>query len=99
VGGAGRCRRLRGVCPAPLTVDLPGQKRPAGAADPGRTARSRASPGCYPAPVIETRRVVAKPVRIRHSPATVTVPSGDGSPVAGPTAQPLEPSRGRGRQA
>ena len=47
----------------------------------------------------KTRRVVAKPVRFRHSPATVTVPSGDGSPVAGPTVQPLEPSRERGRQA
>jgi hypothetical protein len=62
-------------------------------------ARSGLARECYPAHVIQTRRVVAKPVQIRHSPATVTVPSGDGSPVAGPTAQPLEPSRERGRQA
>src|SRR5207253_462745 len=39
------------------------------------------------APTTEQRRVIAKPVEVRHSPATVTVASSDGSPVADPAAR------------
>ena len=83
-GGTSGGRRARGpVSSWALMPHLPGQGRwyPRGI---NRGPRTPADP---------TRRV-AKPVRVRHSPATVTAPFRGGSPVADPPS-PLEPSRER----
>src|SRR3954453_2680166 len=77
-GGRGRHHRSRRFTPAYRVTG--GSKR--------RNDRSPiAGRSGTLAPTTEQRRVIAKPVEVRHSPATVTVASSDGSPVADPAAR------------
>ena len=75
MGDAGTDAAPRSLRAGRLSAPYRTATGPLGRCIPGRSAPRGVRRPCY-APPVTTHRVVAKPVRIRHSPATVTVPSG-----------------------